>query len=165
MFSLYYENNWVCLICIATSSHGTYIPSKLPLATVTCKKLTCVEEWEWTFPRFRLSHHMCLWCWGIKLFWVFQLVNLTDTAVLERKDMEYLVFYSKNGVRIQTMMNEWLYEVQESSYLVFENSSQVRYNSLRSTSFKNISQMITIPQSWTYPEPGAKADYNQYLGM
>ena len=25
--------------------------------------------------------------------------------------------------------------------------------------------MITIPQSWTYPEPGAKADYNQYLGM
>ena len=79
--------------------------------------------------------------------------------------MEYLVFYSKNGVRIQTMMNEWLYEVQESSYLVFENSSQVRYNSLRSTSFKNISQMITIPQSWTYPEPGAKADYNQYLGM
>ena len=101
----------------------------------------------------------------LQLFWVFQLVNLTDTAVLQRKDMEYLEFYSKNGVWSQAMMNEWLYEVQESSYLVSENSSQVRCNSLRSTSFKNISRKITIPQRWAYREPCAKADYNQYLGM
>ena len=101
----------------------------------------------------------------LQLFWVFHLVNLTDTAVLQRKDMEYLGFYSKNGVGNQAMMNKWLYEVQESSYLVSENSSQVRCNSLRSTSFKNISQMITIPQSWAYRETCAKADYIQYLGM